>query len=75
MTKLCFTMSSSNVLLGLLRVRVNGLGSKVDNVGNRGVGWNVICKLLGNECLVRNVCRMKRERPHMYCSKLSRDCS
>ena len=33
MGKLSFTISYSNVLLGLIKVRVDSLGNRVDNVG------------------------------------------
>jgi len=44
-----------NVLLGMIRVRVYNLWSRVVSVGKRGVGWNIICKLLENKYLVRDV--------------------
>ena len=75
MAKLRFTISSANVLLGLVRARVDRLGSRVDRVGNRGIGSNVLCKLLRNECLVRDVWGIGSERPHRNCPKLSKDCS
>ena len=56
-------------------MRVNRLLSKVDSVMNRGVGWNVMHKLLENECLVRNTWDMGSERPGRNCPKLSGDCS
>jgi len=50
-------------LLRPVRVRIDRWGSRVDLVGNRDVGYNVICILLENECLVRDIWGMASERP------------
>ena len=59
MTGLCFTFTTSNVLLGLVCVRVSGLGSGlgsgVHSVNNMGVQRKVVCKLTVHGALVGNV--------------------
>ena len=55
MTKLCFTFSSCNVVLGLVCVMVNGLGSRLHSVDKGGIWRNVIGKLVIHGTLVVNV--------------------
>ena len=55
MTKLCFTFTTSNVLLGLVCVRVSGLGSGLHSVNNMGVWRNLVGKLAVHGALVGNV--------------------
>ena len=76
MTRLCFTISSSNVLLGLVIVRVYrmcSVGGRVHNVGNRGVVWNVISKLSVHKCLIWDIWVMMTERHQRNYHKLIRD--
>jgi len=55
MTRLCFTFTTSNILLGLVCVRVSGLGSGLHSVNNMGVWRNVVGKLAIYGALVGNV--------------------
>ena len=55
MTGLCFTFTNCNVLLGLVCVRVSGLGSSLHSVKNVEDGRKVVGKLAIHGALVGNI--------------------
>jgi len=63
MTRLYFTFSSCNVFLGLICVKINGLGSRLHSVDKMGVWRNVVCKLVMHSTLVGNVWGLMIESP------------
>ena len=63
MIRLCFTFSSFNVVLGLVCIRINGLGSRLHSVDKWGLWKNVVGKLAIHGCLVGNIRGLMMESP------------